>query len=90
MGTEHKDVAETVKAIVVAEARADLAPAQLPDDEPLDGERLKVSSMGLLGILTRLEDEFGAAMPDDLFTGRSLKTVQDLVDLVNEGSEGAR
>ncbi|MEU7584322.1 acyl carrier protein [Streptomyces sp. NPDC041068] len=89
MRADRQAVAETVKSIVIAEARADLEPGQLPDDEPLDGELLKVSSMGLLGILTRMEDEFGAALPDDLFTGRSLKTVQDLIALVNELPEGA-
>ncbi|MFJ9819115.1 acyl carrier protein [Streptomyces sp. NPDC101151] len=82
-------VRETVKHIVVTEARAAVEPSRVPDGEPLDGELLKVSSMGLLGILTRLEDEFGAALPDDLFAGRSLKTVQDLIDLVTGPVEGA-
>jgi acyl carrier protein len=78
----HDTVAETVKRIVLDEARSTAAVADVPDDEPLDGELLKVSSMALLGILTRLEDEFGDAVPDDVFAGRSLKSVQDLIDLV--------
>jgi acyl carrier protein len=86
---DRATVIATVKDIVTAEARAAVEPPAVPDDEPLAGPLLNVSSMALLGILTRIEDEFGSAVPDDLFAGRSLKTVQDLVDLVSFPAEEA-
>jgi acyl carrier protein len=73
---------ESVKRVVIAESRLSLAPADIPDDEPLAGELLKVTSFGFLGMLMRLEDECGVLLPDDLFVGRSFGTVADLVALV--------
>lgn len=89
MTLDQDNVIATVKHIVVTEARAAVEPSAVPDDEPLAGPLLNVSSMGLLGILTRIEDEFGSAVPDDLFAGRSLKTVRDLVELVSLPAEEA-
>ncbi|WP_051885627.1 acyl carrier protein [Streptomyces hygroscopicus] len=84
---DRATVIATVKDIVVTEARAAVEPSAVPDGEPLAGPLLNVSSMGLLGILTRIEDAFGSAVPDDLFAGRSLKTVADLADLVSLTAE---
>lgn len=89
MTYDRDTVVATVKDLVITEARAAVEPSAVPEDEPLAGPLLNVSSMALLGILTRIEDAFGEAVPDDLFAGRSLRTVRDLVELVTLPAEEA-
>jgi|RhiMetdeSRZDD1v2_1073273.scaffolds.fasta_scaffold995207_2 acyl carrier protein len=89
--TEHADlnaaaVNLTVKRVVVRESRLSIDPSQVADDELLRGELLHVTSVGLLGMLVRLEDELGVTLPDDLFAGRSFHTVADLVEVVTSGA----
>jgi len=89
--TEHADLSAatvnlTVKRVVVRESRLSIDPSQVADDEPLRGELLHVTSVGLLGMLVRLEDELGVTLPDDLFAGRSFHTVADLVEVVTSGA----
>lgn len=86
--TDRADLARAVKRVAIAESRLSLDPESLPDDEPLNGGLLKVSSLGFLGMLMRLEDEAGVSLPDDLFVGRAFHTVADLVDLI-AGQAGA-
>jgi acyl carrier protein len=74
-----------VRRIVVRESRLSVDPAAIRDDEPLDGELLRVTSVGLLGMLVRLEDELDVTLPDDIFAGRSFRTVADLIDVVASG-----
>jgi acyl carrier protein len=76
------EVSEAVKKMVVAESRLSIDPATVGDTEPLNGEVLRVTSVGFLSMLIRLEDELGVTLPDDLFAGRSFHTVADLVDVV--------
>jgi acyl carrier protein len=78
------EIAHAVKKIVVLESRLRIVPAELADDEPLNGELLKVNSLGFLGMLVRLEDELDMTLPDDLFAGRTFRTVADLVDVLLE------
>jgi acyl carrier protein len=76
------ELASAVKRVVVAESRLRVDPASIPDDEPLNGSLLTVNSFGFLGTLMRLEDETGVTLPDDLFVGRSFRTIGDLVAVV--------
>jgi acyl carrier protein len=76
------EVAEAVKRLVILESRLSLRPADIADDEPLNGSVLRVNSLGFLGMLVRLEDELDVVLPDDLFTGRVFTVVSDLVDVV--------
>lgn len=71
-----------VKRVAIAESRLSIDPSRVTDDEPLNGPLLRVSSLGFLGMLMRLEDECGVQLPDDLFVGRAFRTVRDLIDLV--------
>ncbi|MEV0704760.1 acyl carrier protein [Saccharopolyspora sp. NPDC050389] len=80
-------VADAVKRVVIAESRISLRPAQIPDDEPLNGDRLTVNSLGFVGMLVRLEDELGIELSDDLFVGRQFRTVNDLINVVAEAGE---
>jgi acyl carrier protein len=83
-------VADIVKRVVVTESRSSADPADISEREPLMGDRLRVNSLGFVGMLVRIEDELGVALPDDLFVGRSFTTVADLVDVVIEGSAADR
>jgi acyl carrier protein len=85
-GPDHTTVADSVKRVVIAESRLSLEPDQIQDDEPLSGDLLRVNSMGFVGMLVRLEDELDVTLPDDLFVGRTFKTVDDLVEVVAEGT----
>lgn len=78
----REKVSAAVKKMVVAESRLSIDPATVGDAEPLNGEVLRVTSVGFLSMLIRLEDELGVTLPDDLFAGRSFHTVADLVDVV--------
>jgi acyl carrier protein len=81
---------ETVKRLVIRESRLAVDPAEVDDLEPLNGDLLRVNSLGFLGMLVRLEDELDVTLPDDIFAGRAFTTVADLVDVladvVREGS----
>jgi acyl carrier protein len=87
--TDHETVLAAVKRIVVRESRLSIDPATVPDDEPLDGQLLRVTSFGLLGMLIRLEDELNVTLPDGLFTGRVIRTVADFAALVESGCGSA-
>ena len=79
-------LSEAVKRVVIAESRLSIDPSKVADDEPLSGSLLRVSSLGFLGMLMRLEDECGLQLPDDLFVGRSFRTVRDLIDVITRAA----
>jgi acyl carrier protein len=83
-------ITHAVKCLVITESRLSIEPSAVADDEPLNGDLLKVNSLGFLGMLIRLEDDLDITLPDDLFVGHSFTTVQDLIDLVAKASEGQR
>jgi len=80
--TDRDRVTAAVKRLVARESRLSIDPDGIADHEPLDGPLLRVTSVGLLGMLIRLEDELSLTLPDDLFVGRVLYTVSDIVDVV--------
>ncbi|MFG1837140.1 acyl carrier protein [Micromonospora sp. NPDC049175] len=82
LSLDRSAVATVVKKIVVAESRLSVPPEVISDDEPLVGDLLHVNSLGFVGMLVRIEDELDATLPDDLFVGRSFRTVGDLIDVV--------
>jgi len=45
-------------------------------------EDVGLISIGYVELVVELEEAFGVSFPDDLLTGNSLETVQDLVDSV--------
>ena len=83
-------VAEAVKRVVIADSRVPYTPAEIADDEPLNGRRLRVNSLGFLGMLVRLEDDLGLVLPDDIFVGRRFTVVSDLIDVVVEAAGETR
>ncbi|KDN21587.1 acyl carrier protein [Amycolatopsis rifamycinica] len=87
-GPDRTAVSESVKRVVIAESRLSLAPEQIQDNEPLNGDLLRLNSLGFVGMLVHLEDALDVTLPDDLFVGRTFKTVDDLVEVVAEGASG--
>ncbi|GLW34323.1 acyl carrier protein [Actinoplanes regularis] len=85
--TDHKRVNGAVKRLLVRESRLSIDPETVPDDEPLDGELLRVNSLGFLGMLVRLEDELDVTLDDDIFAGRVFTTVADVVDAVLDAAK---
>jgi acyl carrier protein len=78
---EH--VKDAVKQVVLRESRLSIPPDAIADDEPLNGDVLRVNSLGFLGMLMRLEDELDVTLPDDMFVGRRFHTVADIVAVVS-------
>ncbi|MET8847469.1 acyl carrier protein [Amycolatopsis sp. NPDC004625] len=85
-GPDRPTVSDSVKRVVIAESRLSLTPAEIPGDEPLNGDLLRINSLGFVGMLVHLEDALDVTLPDDLFVGRTFRTVDDLVDVVAEGA----
>jgi acyl carrier protein len=88
--SRRAEVNDILKAIVTRESRLSIAPSELGDDEPLNGELLKINSLGFLGMLVQLEDALDVTLLDDLFAGRVFTTVADLVDVVMASLEDER
>ncbi|MDH6113894.1 acyl carrier protein [Kitasatospora sp. MAP12-15] len=83
------DVRDCVKRLLGAQCAAALDPADIRDDEPLAGGLLALNSLALLQILVELEDELEVLLPDDIFVGRTFRTVQDLIAVVLGATEAA-
>ncbi|UWZ40395.1 acyl carrier protein [Dactylosporangium roseum] len=86
-----------VKRLVVRESRLSVPPEHIADDEPLNGDLLRVNSLGFLGMLVQLEDDLDVVLPDNLFVNRTFTVVADLVDVVvaavgaeTDGCSGAK
>ena len=76
------DVNAAMKRMLITESGLSIDAADLDDREQLNGKVLRVTSVGLLGMFIRLEDELDVTLPDDLFAGKSFYTVADLVDVL--------
>ncbi|MFF0152665.1 acyl carrier protein [Micromonospora sp. NPDC005203] len=82
-GTADRDtVADTVKRLVIAQSQLTISTGRITEAEPLAGPLLDVTSLGLLAVLIKIEEELGVTLPDDLFSASLPRTVGDLVDLV--------
>ncbi|MER7491184.1 acyl carrier protein [Streptomyces pharetrae] len=76
-----------IRSIVVAESGLSLDPASLSEQEPLNGDLLKINSMAVVRSLMQLEDDLGITLSDDLFVGRSFRTVSDLIEVAQQDAE---
>ncbi len=76
------EISSAVRRLLVKESRLSVDPERITEAEPLNGELLKINSLGFLGMLVRLEDELDLTLPDNLFVKHTFTTVADLVDVV--------
>jgi acyl carrier protein len=72
-----------VRRVVIRDSRLSISPDQLDDAEPLNGDLLRINSLGFLGMIVQLEDDLDVVLPDDLFVGAEFTVVGDLVDVVH-------
>ncbi|MEU8152989.1 acyl carrier protein [Micromonospora sp. NPDC048986] len=79
-------VADTVKRVVIAQSQLTISAGRITETEPLAGPLLDVTSLGLLAVLLKIEEELGVTLPDDLFSAPLPRTVGDLVDLVQRAA----
>ena len=80
--SERGRVAQIIKRLVVRDSRLTIDINLVNEEEPLNGELLKINSLGLVTMLLHIEDELGTNLPDSLFVGRSFEKVSDLIDVV--------
>lgn len=77
------EIAQHVKRILIQEARINLQPEQLAEDEPLNGELLRITSLSFLGMIMTLEDELAITMADELFMKTQFGNVGDLISFID-------
>ena len=83
---DRETVADEVWRVLASESRLAAVPQQVTGDEPLNGELLRISSLGLLGVLLKLEDALNVVLADDVFVGRAFRVVDDVIDAVLRGT----
>lgn len=86
---DRDTVAEAVKRVLVVEARVNVPPEALRDDEPLNGDLLRINSLAFVGLIISLEEALDAAFEDALFMNNEFRTVGDLVDVLHGEIAGA-
>ena len=83
----RETVVDAVRRLVVAESRQPIDPATVPEKERLDGKLLRMSSIDVVWLLVRLEDDLVVRLPNDIFVGRRFRTVADFADAVLDGAQ---
>jgi acyl carrier protein len=86
--SRRAEISTAVRRIVLLESRLALAPDDITEAEPLNGDLLRINSLGFLGMLVRLEDDLDVTLPDNLFVNHVFTTVADLVDVVTSAVAG--
>lgn len=76
------DLVRAVKQVLLDESRLRMSPDDLRVEEPLNGDLLRVTSVGFLGMLLALEDLLKIELPDDVFVGHTFITVDDVITVM--------
>jgi len=79
---QKQDIVRTVKEILIQEARVNITPDMLADDEPLNSDTLRINSLSFIGIVLALEDGLDIRLEDELFMKTKFTTVDDLADFI--------
>lgn len=82
---DRRTVRQAVTRMALVESRVVLPVEALGEDEPLNGPRLAINSLGFMGMMLRLEDELNVMLSDDVFVGRTFTTIGDIIDAVLDG-----
>jgi acyl carrier protein len=78
----RQHVAYVVKQILINEARVNITPDHLSDDQTLNSELLRINSLSFLGVIISLEEALDIRLEDELFMKTKFATVGDLVDFI--------
>ena len=73
-----------VKAAIVRSLHLPIPPESIADDVPLFGEGLGLDSVDALELVLELERDFGVKVTDDQLGRRVLRTVNAIVQLIEE------
>lgn len=80
-----------LKILVVETLRLeDVAPADIPDDEPLIGGGLSLDSIDALELVVRLEKEFGIKIASSEESRTALASMSSLAAYIRERAEPSR
>ena len=80
-----------LKQLIVETLRLeDVAPADIPDDEPLVGGGLSLDSIDALELVVRLEKEFGLRIASSEEARRALASVSALCAYIREKGDPSR
>jgi len=80
-----------LKLLVVETLRLeDVAPEDIPDDEPLIGGGLSIDSVDALELVVKLEREFGLKIASSEESRRALASISSLAAYVRERGDPAR
>ena len=71
-----------VKDLLATGLRLQVAPADIPDDEPIFGETLGLDSIDALELVVLVEDRFRVSIPDEDVGRRAFASVDALVDFI--------
>lgn len=80
-----------LKVLVVETLRLeDVAPADIPDDEPLIGGGLSLDSIDALELVVRLEKEFGIKIASSEESKSALASMSSLAAYIRERADPSR
>ena len=80
-----------LKQLIVETLRLeDIAPAEIPDDEPLIGGGLSLDSIDALELVVRLEKEFGIKIASSEEARSALASVSSLAAYIRERGDPSR
>ena len=71
-----------VKDLLATGLRLQIAPADIPDQEPIFGEALGLDSIDALELVVLVEDRFRVSIPDEDVGRRAFASVDALVDFI--------
>ena len=71
-----------VKDLLATGLRLQVAPADIPDDEPIFGETLGLDSIDALELVVLVEDRFRVSIPDEDVGRRAFASIDALVDFI--------
>ncbi|HYR95413.1 MAG TPA: phosphopantetheine-binding protein [Candidatus Binatus sp.] len=71
-----------VKDLLATGLRLQVAPADIPDHEPIFGQTLGLDSIDALELVVLVEDRFRVSIPDEDVGRRAFASVDALVDFI--------
>jgi acyl carrier protein len=71
-----------VKELLTSGLRLQIAPGEIPDEEPIFGETLGLDSIDALELVVLVEDRFHVSIPDEEIGRRAFASVNALVDYI--------
>jgi acyl carrier protein len=73
-----------VKAAIVRSLHLPMSPEDIADDVPLFGEGLGLDSVDALELVLEIEREFGVKVSDEQLGKRMIRTVNAIVELIQQ------